>query len=235
MGFGTGAYWAANSLWSAKKYITAPQYGAFNAVSRAFRPFQWGGLPSNMAQLVHLRTNIAYTQDDQSLYGYFFDAVIREEHTTTLRKTEHPIQTGANSTDHAFMLPAQLVLEIGMSDAMYELVTGQYSGTYETKSVAAYNALVALQESREPLTVTTRLKRYENMLIEQIHTPDDISTYYGLRATITMSQLITSEVSEETVSAREHVTKTTNRANVQPSEPDNTTTLRAVGQGIGIE
>ena len=122
-----------------------------------------------------------------------------------------------------------------MSDAMYELVTGQYSGTYETKSVAAYNALVALQESREPLTVTTRLKRYENMLIEQIHTPDDISTYYALRATVTMSQLITSEVSEETVSAREHVTKTTNRANVQPSEPDNTTTLRAVGQGIGIE
>lgn len=214
----SGAYWAANSTWTVYKVLTSPQSGGMNAVSKVLRPLQWVGLPSDMAQLVYLKTNIAYEEDDGSLYGYFFDAVIREEHTTTLRKTEHPIQTGANTTDHAYMLPAQLTLEIGMSDAMDALVNGQYRGSYETKSVAAYQTLVALQESRQPLTVLTRLKRYTNMLIEQIHAPDDARTYYGLRATVILSQLITSEVSEEKVSTREQVTKTTNKGSVQAEQ-----------------
>ncbi|HEX4209508.1 MAG TPA: hypothetical protein VHY56_03880, partial [Candidatus Binataceae bacterium] len=44
---------------------------------------------------------------------YVFDAILRAEHQRELRKTEHPVQTGANITDHAYLLPARITLEIG--------------------------------------------------------------------------------------------------------------------------
>ena len=178
-----------------------------------YRPPQWDGLPGDINQLVYVKTNIG---------GYFFDAVIRSEHSSTLRMTSHPVQTGANIVDHSYLEPATLVMEIVMSDAMDSLVPGQFTERY-TKSVSAYQVLLDLQAARLPLQVLTRLKLYQNMLIEEINAPDDVKTLYGLRCSVTMREIFVVEVAKTTVSARPQTTGQSNRGTQQPVEPDQTT------------
>lgn len=174
-----------------------------------WRPPQWSNLPTEKEQLVLVKTNIS---------GYFFDAVIREEHTSTLNITEHPVQSGANITDHAYIEPARLVMEIGMSDVMDALYPGQFEDAY-TKSVSAYRTLLELQKSRMPLTVLTRLYLYQNMLIESLSAPDDYKTLYGLRCTVTLREIMVVDVPQTTVSARPQTTGSTQQGSVQPTEP----------------
>lgn len=172
-----------------------------------YRPQAWNGLPvDDVNQLMSIKTNIG---------GFFFDAIIRTEHTSSLKMTEHPVQTGANIVDHAYMEPAMIVMEIGMSDAMDSMVQGQFTSRY-TKSVSAYQTLLDLQKARLPLQVHTRLNLYKNMLIEEITVPDDFKTQFGLRCTVTMKEIFVVEVSTATVSAREHSTGSTNKGAVQP-------------------
>lgn len=149
-----------------------------------YRPLQWGLAPGNAAQLIFLRDNIG---------GYFFDAILKTDHSRSARITEHPVQTGANITDHAYALPARLVMEIGMSDVMASFIPGQFRGG-PTKSIAAYKLLVDLHAKRQPVTVVTRLDRYENMLVEHLATSDDVRTQTGLRCTVTLRQILTAKV-----------------------------------------
>ena len=162
-------------------------------VNEAFRPPQWSGLPvDDVDKLAYIKTNIG---------GFFFDAVIREEHTTKIKMTEHPVQTGANIVDHAYMEPATLTMEIAMSDCMATMVAGQFTDK-STKSVSAYQTLLSLQQSRLPFQVHTRLNLYKNMLIEEISAPDDFKTQFGMRCTVTLKEIFVVEVSTTTVSAR---------------------------------
>lgn len=174
-----------------------------------WRPPQWGSSGADVNQLVLIKTNIG---------GFFFDAVLREDHTETVKVTEHPVQTGANISDHAYNMPARLTMEVGMSDAMDSIVAGQFTG-WGTKSKSAYQMLKQLKEARLPLKVLTRLNLYENMIIEEINAPDDVKTQRGLRCTVTMREIFVIKVSKEKVSARVQATGQTNRNVQQPTEP----------------
>ena len=153
---------------------------------------------------------------------YFFDAVFRVDHDQEMRITEHPIQSGAAISDHAYLIPARVSLEIGMSDVMASFVAGQYTD-FATKSISAYQKLLSLQSMRIPLTLTTRLNTYENMLIEDVRAGDDIRTLHGLRAQIRMRQIIVGQVSTTAQSARPNASTSSNPGTSQP---------QAVGQAI---
>ncbi len=138
----------------------------------------------DVSQLISVKTNIS---------GYFFDAFLKLDHSSKLKITEHPVEEGANIADHAYVEPQSLTMEIGMSDVCTSYVDGQFNQSY-TRSVSAFDTLKTLQEKREPLTVHTRLKTYENMLIETITVPDDYMTLNGLRATIGLREIIVAKV-----------------------------------------
>jgi len=177
----------------------------------AWQPTQWADYGNNTeSQLIGIKTGI---YDSNNSNYYFFDAVFHEDHNQTVQMTEHPVQTGGNVVDHAFMMPATLSLEIGMSDAMLSLVKAEWSGSLPSKSVNAYRKLLELQQNRLPLTIHTRLKQYENMVIEQITAADDYRTQNGLRATINFKQLLVATVAT-TTSALSQVTGTTNNGTV---------------------
>lgn len=188
---------------------TTPLFPPANGdTGEAFRPPQWSGLPvDDEKQLIYIKTNIG---------GWFFDAVMREEHTTKIKMTEHPVQTGANIVDHAYMEPATLTMEIAMSDCMATMVKGQFTKG-PTKSVSAYQLLLSLQQARLPYQVHTRLNLYKNMLIEEITAPDDYKTQFGMRCTVTLKEIFVVEVSTTTVSARPIALGKSNRG-VQQAE-----------------
>lgn len=166
-------------------------------------------------ELILVKTNIG---------GMFFDAFLRLDHTSKLNITSHPVQTGANISDHAYLEPKQITIEIGMSDVAKDLITNQFSGGW-SKSVTAYQKLRELQASRVPLDVLTRLGIYRNMLIETITAPDDYRTLSGLKATITMKEVLVASVQTVKVSANPHMTDYTNRGEVQAGKVQDDETM----------
>jgi hypothetical protein len=170
--------------------------------------------------LIMVKTNIG---------SYFFDAFLRLDHTSKLTITQHPVQTGANISDHAFLEPKELTIEVGMTDVAQDIIPGQFAGSW-SRSVKAYEILKDLQAARIPLQVLTRLGLYKNMLIETISAPDDYRTLYGLKATITMREVLVATVQTVKTSAKPHITNSTNRGEVQPVETDESMLYQQTGR-----
>ncbi len=189
-------------------------------MSEAYRPPGWSN-----AQLFFLRATFATHEADvdgvnivQKTVDYFFDAVLRADHSSDLAITRHPVQSGANVSDHAYMLPGRLALDIGMSDAMDRYTADSYTSD-ASKSVSAFKTLEDLQQKRMPLQVVTRLKTYNNMLIKSIRPVEDFKTRHALRAVVEFEQIIVGRIDRTTVSARPGITDTTERGTQQVSEP----------------
>lgn len=49
--------------------------------------------------------------------GFFFDGIMRTEHVSRIRPTQYPVQTGVTMTDHAIIEPAELTIDVMMTDS----------------------------------------------------------------------------------------------------------------------
>ena len=139
--------------------------------SQAYTPPQWANTPSMVsltvpAQNKGVRGNLGGPQgtapDGSPLFiigtpvksapnVYVFDAVLDLEHWQSLVKTQHPIQTGADISSHAYLQPAKLTMYIGMSDAMAAYMADgvtPFSGASNSKSVNAYQTMLDIQAVR---------------------------------------------------------------------------------------
>lgn len=184
----------------------------------AFRPKGW-------AQAIPL----TYIDDGDDLW--YFDAVFKNDHNLSQKITENPVQTGANRTDHSYSLPAVLQLEIGMSDVMDSFTPSQWGSddSEPTKSVAAFQKLNDWKDNGTPLNITTRLKTYDNMVIENISALDTIETIYGLRCTVVFKQIFVAEVETSTTNARPAVLNSQNSgvATIE-EEPDDSSAAKKI-------
>jgi hypothetical protein len=106
------------------------------------------------------------------------DVVITEKHTSELDITEIPIESGSRITDHAFVLPKKLTLEAASENA-----------------AAAYNALVAIQETRAPFTLVTGLYVYTNMLIKQLSATRDKIYSRVLNCSVELQEILIASTS----------------------------------------
>lgn len=148
-----------------------------------------------------------------------FDAIFSTQHDTSLNITEHPIQTGADITDHAYEESARLTFDIGMSDVMQSFISGQFADN-NSRSVSAYKKLRELQKQRLPITVVTRLGTYNNMMVETISTTDDNKTTYGLRATVTLKEIFVVNVTTVKISERPHKSSEVNEGDQKVMKAD---------------
>jgi hypothetical protein len=164
----------------------------------------------------------------QAQTTYVFDAVLGLDHEQRLELTRHPVQTGADISSHAYLHPAVLVIYVGMSDAMDSYANAQSAAKapYYTpftgnasKSVSAYQQMLALQASRVPLTVTTRLRTYTNMMITHVSPREDHKTIAGLRMRVEFTQIFTAAISDQPVSARPSDTQNTGLGAVDTQPP----------------
>lgn len=181
----------------------------------AFRPPQWA---SGVVSLAMTATDP--TTGNETVY--VFDGVLRAEHDQRAVVTLDPVQTGAPLSDHAFIVPPQLMIEIAMSDAMQSFFLGQWADG-PSKSVSAYQTLVAIQQQRLPISIATRLRQYDNMLITEIRADEEARTANALKAYVTFTQILTASV---------EVTSSTVNFNLDPanSSMPQTTAQSLVGQ-----
>lgn len=152
---------------------------------------------------------------------YVFDAFFTIQHNRELTITESPVQTGANISDHAYMEPKELTMDVGMSEVMRKIDDYHFGITDgKTRSTTAYSTLTKLQEQRVPCNVVTRFGTYKNMLIETISVNDDNTTANGLKATITFKEILVAVVETVRISARAQKSTTTNNGDQKAKKAD---------------
>ena len=59
--------------------------------------------------------------------GHIFDVYLSVSHQLSNQITEHPVQYGANLTDHVLNLPDFLTFQIGMSDCSQDIIPNDFS------------------------------------------------------------------------------------------------------------
>lgn len=118
------------------------------------------------------------------------DIVVREVGRDTLITTDHPVETGAAISDHAFKMPAEIEMVLGWSDS-----TGGYVGYSEE----AYELMLQIQAQRQPITVSTGRRNYRNMLPVGIQQTRDEKTASVLMCSMRLREI--NIVSTQTTSA----------------------------------
>ncbi len=118
------------------------------------------------------------------------NVTIEEIHQDTLIITDHPVETGATISDHAFKMPVELEMRCGWSNS-----TAQTEGYVQ----AVYAELLALQGAREPFNVVTGKRSYSNMLLAGLTITTDAASEYALMSSIHLREVIIVNTSGATV------------------------------------
>lgn len=134
----------------------------------------------------------------RSVGGVIPDLTVREQGMDELEITQHPIETGAAITDHAFARQPTLQLEYGWSTSFLSGFSAQSLLAGETpdlsfgaqKTRQIYEQLLALQASRIPFQVVTGKRLYSNMLLESLGIMTDVTTENALMVTMTCRGII---------------------------------------------
>jgi len=108
---------------------------------------------------------IAIVPQRRSIGGVVAQVTIRESYRNDMEITQHPIENGANISDHAYLRPREIELEIG------------WDGTQNPADV--FNQLKQLQATRQPFTIYTDRDVLSNMLVSGIATVTDQRTAYS--------------------------------------------------------
>lgn len=132
--------------------------------------------------------------------------VISEKHNDVLEITQHPVESGAPISDHAYMKPATVTMELGFAGGgslldrldttkIFDIDTGLSLG--ESPQVV-YQKLQDQQQNRKPFDVITGKRHYKNMLIQTMDVTTDASTENVLSCKLTLQQVIITETQKVT-------------------------------------
>ena len=121
----------------------------------------------------------------RSLGGLAFDVVVSESETAEVTVTDHQIESGAQVSDHAYLNPKEVELEIGQ-------------GTIESMDDPRemLEALRKTMEEREPVEVYTGKSYYPTMLITSVVVNTDHTTENVLKATIRCREVMIVDTAE---------------------------------------
>ncbi len=159
----------------------------------------------------------SYVYAKTNIGGWFFDAILTISPNSVLTITEHPVQLGSTVSDYAYLQPRTLDMTIGMSDVAKSFIAGQFGGG-PSRSVQAYQVLSDLQQQRIPVQVYTRLGLYQNMLVQSLGAQEDNTTVHGLRASVTLQELLVATVSVVKISANPAKTDKAKQGKKQPQQ-----------------
>jgi len=157
----------------------------------------------------------------RSIGTFLPQVVVKERHTDELEMTDHPVEAGGVITDHAFKLPAVVIIECGFGHNSDSFVTSYASmfdddtlttiaGAFDatplgirqpTDLKATYDALLQYQDPPTLLNVTTGKRVYTNMLLKTLVVETDVATENVLKIVATLRQVIMATTQDVVVSA----------------------------------
>jgi hypothetical protein len=126
-----------------------------------------------------------------------FDCSLNEVHTDEAEITEHPVETGANITDHIRKLPASVEINGLVTDtpiAILASVTARspVQGALipsQKRSDDAYALLQQFMENGDLVRVVTSLRDYDNMALSSLSVARDAANGQVLNCVVTLREV----------------------------------------------
>lgn len=128
-------------------------------------------------------TSLLFKNGPLGIDDITIDAVVTETHGHQLQVTEHPVEEGADITDHARVRPDTITLDCAVTD------TPRGSEPAPGRSAAIYEQLRLLMDTAKLVTVVTTLRVYESMVLESLSAPRTAKEAGGLRFTATLREI----------------------------------------------
>lgn len=145
-------------------------------------------------------------------------ATFEETSTDLVTVTDHPVEAGAQISDHAYYRPAELRMHCGWSNASAAGLVGAVSALFSGGGLSqfaglsaldgsappisgggmsvsdyvssVYTQLLSLQQSLQPFSVTTSIRQYTNMMLTSLVLTRDHKTSQALMVTASFRQVI---------------------------------------------
>ena len=130
---------------------------------------------------------------------YQLDGVIKEQHSSRVQLTKHPVEYGVNISDHAIKQPMKVIVDGVVTNSPFakQLLNRLPGDAVILKNVVdvlqgerarnAYAGLIELQNERKPVRLQTGLLSYENMMLVDVSAPNDIQD--NLRVKLTFEEI----------------------------------------------
>lgn len=161
---------------------------------------------------------------NSSLGSFHLYVTIEERHHDELVITDHPVEQGAAISDHAYKKPSELTLTIGWTNSSLAAIGTLNFGGY---SSAAYKQLLLLQKMREPFSISTGKRKYQNMLIQSLDTTTDARTENSFITTLHCREVIIVQTTTTQLQPAQNMAspqKTATITNAGTKQPQATTT-----------
>lgn len=166
------------------------------------------------------------------------DLTIEERHERSAEVTQHPIESGAQVSDHVILSPERVMLTGFVSDSGVA-VFGSQSGNTQS----AFETLESAWRKGEPVSLVTGYKTYQDMVITRLNLPRnrpesmrfDMELQHVTILSSEMGQLgevesTSSGIGEPNSSQTENATGTRNNAGRQPTQPAGSATASAANE-----
>ena len=186
-----------------------------------------------MSGVLNSNTEAVYVRPARSIGGIALDVTVSERHDDDLEITGHPVEQGAEITDHAYPNPAKVTVEAGHSDA-----GGSSDGSSggDRRCVEVYEALRELQRSREPFDLVTGKRVYSNMLIKSLSVVTDAQseTVLSVKAELQEVLIATAQAVSIPRSRQRHASRTggVDQKGQKQAEPVNKSAMRIALEGV---
>ncbi|ATM90575.1 TPA: hypothetical protein QHR59_000084 [Klebsiella aerogenes] len=166
--------------------------------------------------------------------------VVSENHSDTLEITEHPVETGAPVSDHAYKRPSEVVMEVGFAGggSLLDFIdTSSLGLTLGLSPKETYQQILDLQTSRIPFDVVTGKRLYSNMLIRAIEVTTDRTSENVLMAVLTLREVIITQTQQIAVADKADMKEGANTSAVinsgtKAAKPQNESLLSSGWQGL---
>jgi hypothetical protein len=184
------------------------------------------------------------------------NVVIEESHDDELEITDHPVDRSADITDNSFRRPSALQLRYGWAPGaplvgglvgtILPVTSGLVSGVNQVLNAgddyltSIYQKLRDLQATRQPFTITTGKRVYENMLLRRISFTTTAETEYSMIVTllcreVQLVSVTTTNLAPQSSQAEPQQTSpTVDKGAVAPVPAKNTSVLKGIFKGFTL-
>lgn len=130
-----------------------------------------------------------------------FDASLTETHNKEVEVTDHPVEEGADITDHIRPVPESVDINGMVTNTPLVILASLRADSplvgdatpIEDRAGLAYAELQRIMDDGELVTVVTSLREYENMVLTSMSVPRDVGNGNVLNANLSLREIIIAE------------------------------------------
>lgn len=190
-------------------------------------------MPSFFDRITGEKQRVSLTIQDDPTQVIEFDATVSETHIGNSQTSDHPVEAGADLTDHIQRVPEELQLTAIVSDTPILFLASLRAepsipgGDPRNRAQDAYGFLKGIKDAGQLVSISTTLRDYSNMAIVGFSVVRDSQKARILEANLSLREILiaTTEQVEPPVvensarKARTNQGKKTKTPTAEPAQP----------------